>query len=364
MPIKTLTEQISTLLAANDVWSWLFIAVVVAIVTALLKLLLKILSIRLRKLAKHTPSIWAGVMVDLIDGLKPLVLYFWVFYHAIKPLNPTAFSQKFILVAVVIFSIFQVALWGHHVIRSWKNTVLHKKIKEDPSSEAALSLLYKAIQTIFLTIVVLIGLSNLGIDIGALLAGLGVGGVAVALAAQNILGDLLASLSIVLDKPFVIGDFIVAGEEKGTIESIGIKTTRVRSLSGEEIVLSNKDLLESRIHNYKQMWLRRIEQKFGVVYNTPIETLALIPTWVKSAVEKHDKLKFDRCHFAAYGNSSLDFELIFFVLDRDYNVYMDYQQKVLLDIFKKFSDEGVEFAFPTQTLYVKKTPELSERISS
>lgn len=351
-------------LAVNDLKSWIFIAVFVAIFTALLKVSLKILSIRLRRLAKNTPSIWFGVMTDIIDGLNPLVIYFWVFYHAIKLLNPTPYSPKYILISVIIVSIFQVALWGHHIIRSWKNTVLHKRIEKDPSSEAALSLLYKAIQTIFLTIVVLIGLSNLGIDIGALLAGLGVGGIAVALAAQNILGDLLASLSIVLDKPFIIGDFIATGEEKGTIESIGIKTTRMRSLSGEEIVLSNKDLLESRIYNFKKMSLRRVEQKFGVVYNTPVEILALIPIWVKEAIEKYDKLKFDRCHLAAYGNSSLEFEIIFFVLDPDFNIYMDYQQKVLLDIFKKFSHEAVEFAFPTQTLYLKKNPENLEQTFS
>ena len=163
----------------------------------------------------------------------------------------------------------QVAIWGFYVIKNWRQIYLDQRVKKDPSSSAALGLLFTAVQVTFLIVLVLIGLSNLGVDITALLAGLGVGGIAVALAAQNILGDLLASLSIVLDKPFVVGDFIVAGSEKGTVEHIGIKTTRLRSLSGEELIFSNKDLLESRVQNFKRMWVRRVVQSFVVVYSTP-----------------------------------------------------------------------------------------------
>jgi small-conductance mechanosensitive channel len=209
---------------------------------------------------------------------------------------------------------------------------------------------------VFLVVVVLIGLSNLGVDITALIAGLGVGGIAVALAAQNVLGDLLASLSIVLDKPFVIGDFIVAGDYKGTVENIGIKTTRLRSLSGEEIVLSNKDLLESRIQNFKRMWRRRVVLKVGVIYSTTAEVLEKIPVWMKAIVTSEAKLDFDRCHFSGFGASSLDFEMVFFVNDSDYNLYMDIQQRVMLSIFKKFNEEKVEFAFPTQSLFIEKLP--------
>lgn len=246
---------------------------------------------------------------------------------------------------------------GAASLRNWKKSVLNKKIEHDPSSAAALGLFYTATQAVFIVVLILIGLSNLGINISALLAGLGVGGIAVALAAQNVLGDLLASLSIVLDKPFVVGDFIIAGTEMGTVEQIGIKTTRLRSLSGEEVVLSNKDLLESRIRNYKRMWQRRVVQKFRVIYSTPAPVLEQIPGWVKEIIGRYDKLRFDRCHFANYGASSLDFEFVFFVLDSDYNVFMDFQQKVLLDIFRKFAENGVEFAFPTQSIYVEKLPE-------
>src|SRR5690606_19671212 len=143
-----------------------------------------------------------------------------------------------------------------------------------------LGLIYVTVRVLFVVVLILIGLSNMGVDVAALVAGLGIGGIAIALAAQNVLGDLLASLSIVLDKPFTIGDFIVAGSEMGTVENIGVKTTRIRSLSGEELVFSNKDLLESRVRNYKRMWQRRVEQKFSVVHATDVEKLAQIPVWV------------------------------------------------------------------------------------
>jgi small-conductance mechanosensitive channel len=210
------------------------------------------------------------------------------------------------------------------------------------------------VQAGILIAITLLALSNLGINIGAVIAGLGIGGIAVALAAQNVLGDLLASLSIVLDRPFVVGDFIVAGNERGTIEYIGIKTTRLRSLSGEEVVLSNKDLLESRIHNFKRMWRRRVVQKFGVVYSTPAHQLEMIPTWVKEIVTSKMQVQFDRCHFFEYADSSLNYELVFFVDNPEYNFFMDIQQSILIDIFKKFSSEKVSFAYPSQSLYIEK----------
>jgi small-conductance mechanosensitive channel len=250
-------------------------------------------------------------------------------------------------------------VWGQYLMQVWKHQVLEKRVAENPSSSAALGLLYRFMQGGFITLVILLGLSNVGVDIRALLAGLGVGGIAVALAAQNILGDLLASLSIVLDKPFVVGDFIVSGEVRGTIESIGIKTTRLRSISGEQIVISNKDLLESRVQNFKRMWERRVVKRLGFVYATPPNTLAQIPTWIREIISREEKLRFERCHFVDYGASSLDFELVFYVTDPDYKLYMDIQQRILLDILSKLNNEKVEFAFPTQSLLIEKVPTIS-----
>jgi small-conductance mechanosensitive channel len=192
----------------------------------------------------------------------------------------------------------------------------------------------------------------LDVNITTLIAGLGVGGIAVALAVQSILSDLFASLSILLDKPFAVGHFIVVDSIAGTVAHVGLKTTRVRSLSGEEIVLSNTDLLKSRIHNYKRLFERRVLFGFGVTYNTGYDALAAIPSVVREIVQSIPKTRFDRAHFKDYGDSSLNFEVVYFVLDSDYNVYMDVQQAINLEIYRRFEQARIEFAFPTRTLYV------------
>ena len=202
-------------------------------------------------------------------------------------------------------------------------------------------------------LVALVALDTAGIDITALVAGLGVGGIAVALAVQNILGDLFASLSIVLDKPFVIGDFIIVGDMMGTVEHIGMKTTRVRSLSGEQLVFSNTDLLSSRIRNYKRMQERRALFRFGVTYQTSRDLLARIPEVVREVIEGRDETRFDRAHFAGFGDSSLDFEVVYYMLVPDYNAYMDTQQAVNLELVGRFEEIGIDFAYPTRTVFVE-----------
>lgn len=182
--------------------------------------------------------------------------------------------------------------------------------------------------------------------------GLGIGGIAVALALQNILGDLFASLSIVLDKPFVVGDFIVVDDLRGVIERVGIKTTRVRSLDGELLVFANGDLLKSRIRNFQRMQERRVLFTVGVTYQTPLEKLKQIPQWLRNVVEAQPRTRYDRAHFREYGDSAPVFEIVYYVLDRDYNVFMDVQQAVNLAIFERCAREGVDFAYPTRTLYL------------
>jgi len=197
-------------------------------------------------------------------------------------------------------------------------------------------------------------LDNMGLHISTLVAGLGIGGVAIALAAQAVLGDLFSSFAILIDKPFKVGDFIIIGDYLGAVEHIGIKTTRIRSLSGELLVFSNSDLTNSRIRNYKLMEKRRVVFKFGVIYQTTLERLKSIPPMIKEIVENIDLASFDRAHFFSYGNSSLDFEVVYYIQGNDYNLYMDIQQKINLKIFEKFKEKGIEFAYPTRTLYVNK----------
>ena len=191
-----------------------------------------------------------------------------------------------------------------------------------------------------------------GVEVGTLITSLGVGGIAVALAVQNILGDLFASISIVLDQPFIVGDFITVGEYMGTVEHIGLKSTRVRSLTGEQLIFSNSDLLDSRIRNYKRMANRRVSFTIGVTYQTPYEKLVEIPEIVQEIIEAQPQTSFDRVHFKAYGDSSLNFEVVYYMLTSDYDVFVDVQQAINLEIFRRFAEEGIEFAYPTQTVFV------------
>lgn len=355
--MPTSFEELKLLLTENHAFAWLTVTATTAVVTLVIKVVLSLAGSRLRKFSQRTESKWDDAGVELLGTLKGWVVFIWTFSILSKSLNPPEDARKILAALTVLATFVQVAVWGLYLIKTWRTIVLEPKMRSDASSAAALGLAYTMVQTVFLTILFLIGLSNLGIDITALITGLGVGGIAVALAAQNVLGDLLASLSIVLDKPFVVGDFIVAGNEKGEVEHIGIKTTRLRSLTGEQIVLSNKDILESRIQNFKRMWRRRVAITIGVTYSTPLAKLEKIPVWLKEFVTSKKELEFDRSHFATYGPSSLDFELVFFVANPDYNFFMDIKQVILLEIYKKFADEGVEFAFPSQSLYVEKLPQ-------
>jgi small-conductance mechanosensitive channel len=358
MNIDTELIQIQTILSEKGLLAWLIMATFSFVLTVVIKFILSVVMGRLRKLADRTGLIWDNVAVDIVDGLKFIVLFICIFYISSKSLQTSPTLQKTMLIAVVACAAFQSWYWGRYLIKKWYETVLMQHFEKDASTSAALGLLYTIFQAIFVITVLLIGLSNVGVDIGALIAGLGIGGIAVALAAQNFLGDLLASLSIVLDKPFIVGDFIVTKDDAGTVEHIGIKTTRVRSLSGELLVLSNKNLLESRIRNYKQMSERRVIFSIGVVYSTPRAIVEKIPGWIKEIVEKQNQVRFDRCNFSKFANSALEFEIVFYILDPDYNIYMDQQEKILVGILEKFTAEGVEFAFPTKTIHVESLPEV------
>jgi small-conductance mechanosensitive channel len=194
---------------------------------------------------------------------------------------------------------------------------------------------------------------NMGYNVTALVTGLGIGGVAVALAAQNILGDLFNYFVIFLDRPFEVNDFVTIDDKSGTIENIGIKTTRVLSLTGEQLVFANSDLTSSRIHNYKRMETRRIAFKISVVYDIPVEKLRQIPALLKAIVEEHQPIRFDRAHWLSYEESGLSFEVVYFVLSSDYNEYMDIQQSINLRIFEAFGKLGIAFAHPTSLVYLQ-----------
>ncbi len=256
--------------------------------------------------------------------------------------------------ATVIALLAQAALWGDALVRSYLMRQAKRRTETDAGVATTLLALAFLARTAVWSVVILLILANLGIDVTAMVAGLGIGGIAIALAAQNILGDLFASASIMLDKPFLLGDFIVVGADMGTVEHIGLKTTRVRSLSGEQLIFANSELLKCRIRNFKRMNERRIVFGIGITYETPAEQVAVIPAMFREAVESQSATRFDRAHFKRFGDSALEFEVVYYVLAADYNIFMDIQQAINLAILRRFAAERIAFAYPTQTLYLEK----------
>jgi small-conductance mechanosensitive channel len=260
--------------------------------------------------------------------------------------------DRVITSAFVIALFLQGALWASHIVVGWIAWYAATKARQNKAIANALSLIQLFARVVVWSIALLMILNNLGFDVTALVAGLGIGGIAVALAAQNILSDLFASLAIVLDQPFVVGDFVVLGDKMGTVERIGIKTTRIRSLSGEELIVSNADLLASRIHNFKRMAERRVVFMISVTYETPAEKVEQLPGMLRAIVEAQELVRFDRAHFARYGDFALVYEVVYWLLSADYNVYMDTQQRINLAIFRQLRAEGIAFAYPTQMIYL------------
>ncbi|HEX5129347.1 MAG TPA: mechanosensitive ion channel family protein [Usitatibacter sp.] len=248
--------------------------------------------------------------------------------------------------------VLQAGLWATRMTREWIDRRMSNRQGAEGDAVMALGLLGFAARVVIWAVVLLVLLDQMGFNITALVAGLGIGGVAIALAVQNVLGDLFASLSIVLDRPFVVGDFIIVDDLLGTVERVGVKTTRVRSLSGEMLVFSNSDLLKSRIRNYKQMQERRVVFAVRVTYQTPAEKVRAIPAIMRDAIEAQPRTRFDRAHFKEYGESGFVYEAVYYVLDPDYNTYMDTQQEINLAILDRFQAEGIEFAVPTRTVHV------------
>jgi len=280
--------------------------------------------------------------------LAPLALYAGTAVLEL-PARLERVLENVALVALVV----QFPLWANRLLSRWLARRAEAARGTDPEAATTVTLLGFVGRVVVWALALLLGLDQLGFDVTALVAGLGIGGIAVALAVQNILSDLFASAAIVLDKPFMVGDFIVVGERAGTVEKVGLKTTRVRSLSGEQLVFTNTQLLNSQIRNFKRMQERRIVFAIGVTYETPLQKLREIPGWLKAVVESQPKARFDRAHFKEYADFSLVFEIVYHVLSADFNVYMDTQQAINLAIFEKLAQEGVQFAYPTRTLYIR-----------
>ncbi|WP_201244656.1 mechanosensitive ion channel domain-containing protein [Halochromatium salexigens] len=260
---------------------------------------------------------------------------------------------------LIIAFYIQLGIWATAAMADYFNRKRTRKEMHDPSTVTGYGVMMVFIRVgIWITVVVSL-LAYFQYPVAGLLGALGVGSVAVGFALQNILGDVFSSMAIILDKPFRVGDFVKAGDTLGVIEYTGVKTTRIRSLSGEQVVLSNSDILSSRIHNYKHFKERRIAFRIGVVYQTPRVLLERIPEMLRAAVDAQPSTRFDRAHFAEYGDFALMFEIVYYVLSPDYGIYMDIQQGINLDIHRRFEEAGIDFAYPTQELILRRGPPLA-----
>ncbi len=330
--------------------------------TALLIFILCIIGIYvIKSLILHALKKWSGKTGQrldqlLIKGIQRIVipfLYFGSFYIAFKSLTLSSKVIKAadtIYVIIITFIIIRIAIsFLNYFLTTYFKRQEHgiEKEKQLKGISTLISIFVWGLGIIFL-------LDNLGFKVSTVITGLGIGGVAVALAAQTILRDLFSYFIIFFDRPFEIGDFITVGDKAGSVEYIGIKTTRLRALGGEQLIFSNADLTDSRIHNFKKMEKRRVVFKIGVVYQTTKQQLEEIPALVKNIIVEQKDVTFDRSHLSTFGDSSINFENVYFVNSSDYAKYMDIQQAINLRIFEEFEKRGIEFAYPTQTIFLSK----------
>lgn len=309
---------------------------------------------RLKGLANKTKTVIDDFIVTQLESKAINLLYFGAFYLGLEGLV----LHPILRTVLNFLALGLVTAMGAGVIITISNVLLKSywdKTQGNKEQDLIYNAVNKTIQIVIWIVALLIFLDNLGVEITALVAGLGIGGVAIAFAAQAILSDIFSFFTIFFDRPFEIGDFIIVDDFMGTIELVGIKTTRIRSLTGEQVIFSNTDLTNSRVRNYKRMQYRRVVFSIGVTYDTTLAHLKEIPEIIKDIIVPIENTVFDRTHFFSYGDFSLNYEIVYYVKDRDYNKYMDIQQAINFRIKEEFDRRGIEFAFPTQTLYMKKS---------
>lgn len=317
-----------------------------------------IILVKLKSIFSKTKSRYDDLVVYMLSQTKHFFILAAALYAGSHSLVLTPKIVALIDKAMMVCVAIQLIIWGRHFINSWVLLTIESR-QNDPSVKTSMNFVGLILKVLFIVLVILFVLNNMGVDVTTFVTGLGVGGVAIALATQNILGDLFSSLSIVMDKPFVVGDFINLGPDtSGTIEHVGLKTTRLKSLSGEQIVISNSDLLSSRIRNFKRMQERRVVFQLGVTYQSKRENLKKATDLIKEIIVREEKARFDRAHFIRFGSSSLDFEVVYWITDPDYLVYADTHERILYAIHEAFESNGLDFAYPTQTLFIERNENL------
>lgn len=321
----------------------------------ILRIVRKVLIVRLQSLSKHSKTKLDDIVVDAITDIKTFSYFVISLFISslFLQLSPNiSKGAKAIFLLVLIYEGIRII---QKIVDYFIFKALQKNTKSDDISQAksTAKTLNIFVSIVLWTLGFLMLLSNIGINITSLIAGLGIGGIAVALALQNILSDVFSSFSILIDKPFQVGDFIIVGSDMGVVQKIGIKTTRLKTLDGQMLIISNQELTTARVQNYYNIKRRRALFTLGVVYESSRQMLESIPVIIADIAKNTPKVELDRCHFKSYGDFSLNFEVSLYIDEPAYNDYMDVLQIINLEIFSRFKEQGIEFAYPTQVEYRK-----------
>lgn len=339
---------LATVVLGNSLYSYLvallsFIGVLLALI-----LVRKGAINRLRALAQHTKTDVDDFLIDLLENVRGLEWYLLAFYVSVRRLDFPDRGERALRALVIVAISYRVVM----IIQATAKYTVDRIFAADHSpahKSTARNISYFVSALLWISGLLFV-LSNLGFNVTSMLAGLGIGGVAVALAAQAILADLFSAVAIFLDKPFVVGDTILVDGFVGTVERIGIKTTRVRSLSGELLVFSNSKLTSSNLQNFRDLTERRVVMTFGVPTRTPLEKLKSLPRHLESVIRGLDAVRFDRAHFKKFGEFDFTYEVVYYVLDADYNRFMDINQNVHFSVLEIFQKEGILPSLPTRTI--------------
>jgi len=340
----------------NSAYDYLVAFFILIALLAGLKIFQLLILSRLKNLAQKTKGDFDDILVQVFSELKPPIYFFIALYFSTKAIIIAPLVTQIINIFFVITIVYEIIQAAGKIVDYFAKKYLEKTAHSENKKygTSMIRALKGIIKTSLWIIGILLIFSNLGVNITSFVASLGIGGLAIALALQNVLSDVFSSFSIYFDKPFREGDFIIVGSDMGTVQKIGIKSTRIKTLQGEELVISNRELTTARVQNFKKMESRRVVFTLGIVYGTKAEKLEQIPEIIKKIVDETENVNFDRCHFRDYGDFSLNYEVVFFISSPDYNVYMDLRQKINLAIYKVFEKEKIGFAYPTQTIHLEK----------
>lgn len=341
----------------NTVRDYLIVFSIIVLSNIVLKLFKRFIIRRLRKIAAKTKGTIDDFIVDGAERFLLPIVQFAVIYWGLNFLDLSGRAERIIDIATSVIITYYVLRLVSSVIL----TLLESRIRRQEKGEEKIKQLggLMLVINIFIwSIGIVFLLDNMGKDATTIITGLGIGGIAIALAAQNILGDLFNYFVIYFDRPFEVGDFIVVDDKMGTVEYLGIKTTRIRCLTGEQLVIGNSNLTGSRIHNFKRLEQRRVVFTINIDYRTPAEKLKIIPGLIRGIIEAQKPVRFDRCHFAAFGDWSLRFETVYYVLDPDYNIYMDIQQQINLQIHGRLKEHDI---YMVTSVHMQLTPPPEEK---